>query len=169
MKFPWFHAALTTRIVAVLAVAVHAVAMFAVVMPAVVAVSFEANARPMVPAEKRYLPYLGRLPLCDNADVLNKISSRFSSTESEYWQSGLEIVGYNGVAEIGNRTIGLDYIPRRYCIARATFNSGAVSTVSYAIAEDLGLIGFQGWGVEWCVEGLDRERSSAPGCKMKRP
>ena len=128
-----------------------------------------AAARPMVPAEQRYMGYLGRLPLCNDQGVLGKISSRFSDTESEYWNSGLEIVRYDQVAEIGLRSTGLDFIPRRYCIARATLNTGAVSTVSYAIGEDLGIIGFPGWGVDWCIEGLDRNRAAAPGCKMKRP
>ena len=128
-----------------------------------------AQTRPTVPAEQRYLSYLGRVPACDDPGVLGKITSRFTSTESEYWDSGLSILGYDRVAEIGYRSTGLDYIPRRYCIARATLNNGAVSTVSYAIAEDLGFIGFPGFGVDYCVEGLDRQRAAAPGCKMKRP
>lgn len=131
--------------------------------------SVSVGARPMVPAEQRYFDYAGRIPVCDNPDVLGKISSRFSDTESEYWHSGLEIVSFREVAEIGLRSTGLDFIPRRYCIARATFNTGAVSTVSYAIGEDLGIIGFPGWGVDWCVEGLDRNRAASPACKMKRP
>lgn len=128
-----------------------------------------AAARPLVPAEQRYMAYLGRLPLCDNVGVLEKISARFSETEEEYWNSGLAVVRYDQVAEIGLRSTGLDYIPRRYCIARAFFNTGAVSTVNYAIAEDMGIIGFPGWGVDWCFDGLDRQRAAAPGCKMKRP
>ena len=127
------------------------------------------TARPLVPAEQRNLRYLGQLPLCDDPGVLGKITSRFTSTESEYWSSGLTIAGYDQVAEIGLRSTGLDFIPRRYCIARATLNTGAVSTVSYAIGEELGFIGFPGYGVDYCIEGLDRQRAAAPGCKMKRP
>ena len=126
-------------------------------------------ARPLVPAEQRYMAYTGRLPVCDNPDVLGKISSRFSDTESEYWNSGLVIAAFGEVAEIGLRSPGLDFIPRRYCIARVTFNTGKVSTVSYAIGEDLGLLGFPGWGVDWCIEGLDRNSAASPACKMKRP
>ena len=128
-----------------------------------------ATARPQTPAEQRYSPYAGNLPLCDFASVLDKITSRFADRESEYWQSGLSIVAFDKVAEIGLRSTGLDFIPRRYCIARATFNTGAISTVSYAIGEDLGWLGAWGWGVDWCVEGLDRNFAAAPGCKMKRP
>ena len=38
----------------------------------------------------------------------------------------------------------------------------------YSINEDLGIIGF-GFGVEWCVGGLDRNDAYAPNCKMARP
>ncbi len=136
---------------------------------AIVAGAALAQTRPTVPAEQRNSAYLGRVPACDDSGVLGTITSRFASTESEYWDSGLSIAGYDRVAEIGYRSTGLDYIPRRYCIARAMLSSGAVSTVSYAIAEDLGFIGFPGYGVDWCVEGLDRQRAASPGCKMKRP
>ena len=134
-----------------------------------VAGSGPAVARPLAPAEQRFMPYTGRVPLCDSADVLGRISSRFADSEDEYWNSGLSVVRYDQVAEIGLRSTGLDFIPRRYCIARATFNTGAVSTVNYAIGEDLGFVGFPGWGVDWCFDGLDRNRAAAPGCKMKRP
>lgn len=133
------------------------------------ALTATAGARPLVPAEQREMSYTGRLPVCDSPDVLGRISSRFANTESEYWQSGLQIVAFGEVAEIGFRSPGIDFIPRRYCIARATFNTGAVSTVSYAIGEDLGFLGFPGWGVDWCVDGLDRNRAASPSCKMKRP
>ncbi len=127
-----------------------------------------AAARPLVPAEKRYFPFSGRVPLCDDTSVLNQITSKFADREGQFWNSGLAIAQYDRVAEIGLRTTGLDIIPRRYCVARVTFNTGAVSTVSYHVAEDLGTIGF-GFDVIWCVEGLDREMTFAPACKEARP
>jgi hypothetical protein len=128
-------------------------------------------AGPMTPAEKRIQPYSGNLPACDDGGVLSKISSRFSARESEFWDSGLEITGYDKVSEIGLRSTGLEFIPRRYCIARVTFNNGKVSTVNYAIAEDAGWLGvpFGGWGVDWCVDGLERNFAHGAGCKTARP
>ena len=38
----------------------------------------------------------------------------------------------------------------------------------YNIGEDLGIIGY-GYGVEWCVVGLDREFAYAPSCRVLRP
>lgn len=127
-----------------------------------------ASARPLTPAEKRYFPFSGRVPLCDASGVLERITSGFADREGQYWESGLTIVNYDRVSEIGLRSTGLDHIPRRYCIARVQFNTGAVSTVNYQIVEDSGFIGF-GYGVDWCVEGLDRQFSFAPACKQARP
>ena len=130
-----------------------------------------ALAGPMTPAEKRYSSYSGNLPLCDDASVLGKIQSRFAGRESEFWDSGLTITNYDKIAEIGFRSTGLQFIPRRYCIARATFSNGKVSTVSYAIAEDTGWLGapFGGWGVDWCVDGLERNFAHGDACKTARP
>ncbi len=127
-----------------------------------------AAARPLVPAEDRYIPYTGHLPACDDPAVFERIQSRFYARESEFWKSGLAIVGFDQVREIGFRSNGLDYIPRRYCVARAFMNDANLREVSYSVDEDLGIIGF-GFDVEWCVSGLDRLNAFAPGCKMARP
>jgi hypothetical protein len=129
----------------------------------------QADARPLTPAETRQSPYDGSVPGCGDPDVFSRIQSHFSQTEGEYWHSGLEILGFNKIDEIGYRTNGTDYIPRRYCVAEAMMNDQKARTVSYSIGQDLGIIGFFGFGVEWCVAGLDRERSYAPNCKMARP
>ncbi len=127
-----------------------------------------ALARPITPAENRYLGYSGELPPCDDPGVLDRITSRFGQKESEFWNSSLEIQGYDHFRAIGVRPWGLDHIPRTFCIARAHLNDNSVHEVSYSISEDLGIIGF-GIGVEWCVEGLDRNYAYAPDCKMARP
>lgn len=135
---------------------------------AVAAVAGGALARPVVPAEKRYYSYDGDLPTCDDAGVLDRIKGRFSDKESEYWHTQLEIVSYDRVRLIAARPWGLDHIPRNFCQARALLNDNSYHDVSYSVAEDLGIIGF-GYGVEWCVQGLDRDLSYAPGCQLARP
>jgi hypothetical protein len=127
-----------------------------------------ASARPLVPAERRYLPYTGVLPACDDPAVFERIQGRFHDRESEYWNTGLEIRGFAEVKEIGYKTNGEDYIPRRFCSARAYLNDEKPRQLSYSIGEDLGIIGY-GFGVEWCVAGLDRNDAYAPNCKMARP
>lgn len=126
------------------------------------------SARPLVPAERRYLPYDGFLPACDDPAALQRIQERFHDRESQFWRTGLEIMGFDAIQEIGYRTNGLDYIPRRYCRARAYMNDAKWRSVSFSINKDLGLIG-AGDEVDWCVDGLDREDAYAPACKMARP
>jgi hypothetical protein len=126
------------------------------------------DARPLVPAERQYSPYLGDLPRCDDPAVLERIQSRFRDREAEFWSTGLEIVAFDEIREIGYRTNGLDYIPRRYCTARAILVDQKTYPASFAIVEDTGIIGV-GFGVEWCLTGLDRLSAFAPRCKMARP
>ena len=122
----------------------------------------------VVPAEQRYSAYSADLPTCEDPGVLSRISDRFSQKESEYWASTLQISGYDRVREIGFRANGLSYIPRRYCVARAMLNDMKDHLVIYDIQEDLGIIGW-GYGVEWCVVGLDRDLAYAPACSSLRP
>ena len=127
-----------------------------------------ALARPVVPAEKRYYDFDGKLPACDDPGVLDRIKDRFNQKETEYWNTALEIVSYDRVKLIAARPWGADHIPRNFCAARALLNDRSFHEVSYSVKEDLGIIGF-GYGVEWCVQGLDRNLAFAPGCQLARP
>jgi hypothetical protein len=127
-----------------------------------------AFARPIEPAERRYSPYSGQVPACGDPGVLKDIQKRFSEAEDEYWKSGLTILGFEQPGEIGFRSNGLDYIPRRYCTVRAMLNDQRVRIVSYSVGELLGMIGYD-YGVEYCISGLDRNNAFAPNCKMARP
>jgi len=129
------------------------------------------SARPLTPAETRPFPaYNAHVAVCNDPDVMTQIQWRFAQAEDQYWHSGLTIQGFDKVEEIGYRTNGVDYIPRRYCVAQALMSDMKARPVSYTITQDMGIIGFWGTtGVEWCVEGLDRAMAYAPGCKMARP
>jgi hypothetical protein len=140
----------------------------AVVIAAAACYAPLALARPQVPAEDRDDYYRGTLPSCADPAVFERIQSRFHARETEFWESGLEIVSLDQAREIGFRSNGLDYIPRRYCVAKAQMNNQAVRDVSYSIDEDLGIIGW-GFDVEWCVEGLDRNDAYQPNCRVVRP
>jgi hypothetical protein len=122
----------------------------------------------IVPAEERYHPWTGVVPACDDPGVLSWISERFGQTEAEYWNSSIRLVSYDRVREIGYRANGVAYIPRRYCIARSVDDVGKFRAVIYQVSEDLGILGY-GYGIEWCVVGLDREFAYAPACRVLRP
>ncbi len=110
--------------------------------------------------------YDGVLPACEAA--LNTITWRFAEKENRFWNSNLQILGFERVREIAFRPWAAGTIPRRFCTANALVSDGRKHTVNYWIGEDTGMIG-QTWGVEWCVVGLDRNWAYNPRCKMARP
>ena len=122
----------------------------------------------IVPAEERNHPWTGVLPACDDPGVLSRISDRFAQAESEYWNSSVRLAGFDRIREIGYRANGVAFIPRRYCVARSVDADGRFRPVVFDIGEDLGIIGW-GYGVEWCVVGLDREHAYAPACRVLKP
>ncbi|MDO8878700.1 MAG: hypothetical protein Q8M24_17495 [Pseudolabrys sp.] len=110
--------------------------------------------------------YDGHLPACDAA--LGKIASRFAHKEGRFWNSNLEILGFEKVRQTAFRPWAKHTIPRRFCSAVALVSDGRKRRVDYWIGEDTDMIGV-GWGVEWCVAGLDRNWAYNPACKMARP
>ena len=90
------------------------------------------------------------------------------SFEQRFWNPALAIGGFDRVREIGFRSNGLSYIPRRYCVARAAMSDQRTRTVVYAVATQTGIIGVT-WGVEWCVVGVDPTLAYAPDCEVIRP
>lgn len=110
--------------------------------------------------------YDGVLPPCDAA--LGTISSRFEQKESQYWNSNLQIVGFERVRETAFSPWAKGTIPRRFCSAMALVSDGRTHRVDYSIGEDTGFSGAS-WGVTWCVAGLDRNWAYNPNCKMARP
>jgi hypothetical protein len=120
------------------------------------------------PAEARWAPFFDDMPACDDSGVLSTISGRFAGTQREFWNSNLAIAGFERVREVGFRSDGLSYIPRRYCVARAAMTDQRQRTVAYAIATQTGIIG-NTWGVEWCVVGIDPTLAYAPDCEVIRP
>ncbi|HRE20675.1 MAG TPA: hypothetical protein PKW21_06540 [Rhabdaerophilum sp.] len=120
-------------------------------------------AREEIPAETRELPYSANLPGCDSPSVLSEIQSRFSRTERRYWQSSTEIRQIDRIRQAAFRPHGLDIIPRRYCQAVATMSDRRRLTLRYAIVEDTGLFGY-GAGVQYCLDGYDRNNTAPPSC-----
>jgi hypothetical protein len=110
--------------------------------------------------------YDGVLPPCEAA--LETITWRFAHKESRYWNSNLQILGFERVHQTAFRPWVSHTIPRRYCRALALVSDGRKRVVDYWIGEDTGMIGAS-WGVEWCVIGLDRNWAYNPACKMARP
>jgi hypothetical protein len=112
--------------------------------------------------------YDGVLPACDAPAALDNISHRFAQKEGRFWESDLTIEGFEKIRETAFRSWAPNAIPRRFCSALALVSDGRKHPIHYSISEGGGMIG-AGWGVDWCVVGLDRNWSYNPGCKMAQP
>jgi len=108
------------------------------------------------------------VPLCNEHGPLDRITSRFHSKESRFWNSDLEIVGFEKIREIAWEPWSSGTIPRRFCTASVLVSDGKQHRINYSIIEDAGMMS-SGYGVEWCVVGLDRNWAYNPRCKLARP
>lgn len=122
-----------------------------------------AGAREQIPAETREEAYSGHLSACDSPGVLSRIQSRFSTVERRFWHGEVEIVSIGQVRQAAMRPHGLDLIPRRYCQAVAVMSNQRKLKLRYAIIEDAGIVGMSE-GIQYCLEGYDRNRTAGPGC-----
>lgn len=128
-----------------------------------------APALALTPAENRLGRYAAfPLPHCASPEVLGYVTSQFHSRETIYWHTGLQIGGYDRVRERGLRPWGANFVPRRFCSARAHMSDGHLRHVNYYVREILGPFG-NSWEVTWCVTGLDRHRTYAPNCEQATP
>jgi len=108
------------------------------------------------------------MPACDYPGALDRIIANFHSTEARFWNSQLQIVGFENIRETAVLPWAAQSIPRRFCSGTAVINDGAKHPIYYSIAEDTGMIGLD-WGVNFCVVGLDREWAYGPDCRAARP
>jgi hypothetical protein len=110
--------------------------------------------------------YTGLLPDCEAG--LGAIASEFAYKEARFWNSDLQILSFERVREIAYSPWAPGTIPRRFCRAVAVVSDGRKHAVNFWIGEDTGFASM-GWGVRWCVVGLDRNWAFNPRCKMALP
>jgi hypothetical protein len=110
--------------------------------------------------------YDGYLPDCEAG--LGVVASEFAIKEGRFWNSALQILSFERVREVAFSPWAPGTIPRRFCRAVATVSDGRKHPVNFWIGEDTGFVGV-GWGVRWCVVGLDRNWAYNPVCKMAQP
>jgi hypothetical protein len=108
------------------------------------------------------------VPACDNPLILRDVQRRFSQKERAYWNSNLFISGFQDVRSVVYRPWGPHMIERQFCTAQVVLSDNSLSRAHYAIARRTGFAGTN-YGVEWCVEGFDRNMAFAPDCKMAQP
>ncbi len=112
--------------------------------------------------------YSRDLPACEYHAALDRIIRDFHAKEDRFWNSELQIVGFENIHEIDTMPWAAQSIPRRYCGGTAVINDSTKHTIYYSIAEDEGMIGID-WGVNFCVVGLDRNDAYGPQCRAAQP
>ena len=139
---------------------------------ALIAAAWSAPAGAASPFEKNgYLigpRYEAVLPACDHPFALNTIRRRFASKEGRFWNSNLQITNFDHIKETAFSPWAEGTIPRRFCSGRALISDGRWRRVHYSIVEDGGIMSI-GWGVQWCVVGIDRNWAYNPACQMAQP
>lgn len=108
------------------------------------------------------------MPACDYSGALDRIIANFHTKEYRFWNSELRIVGVENIHETAWLPWAAQSIPRRFCSGTAVINDGARHPLFYSIAEDTDIDGF-GWGVNFCVDGLDRNDAYNPNCRSAKP
>jgi hypothetical protein len=108
------------------------------------------------------------LPACDYSQALNRIITNFHTKEYRFWNSELRIVGVENIHETAELPWAAQSIPRRFCSGTAVINDGTKHLINYSIEEDTNIIGM-GWGVNFCVAGLDRNWAYRPECRSAAP
>jgi hypothetical protein len=112
--------------------------------------------------------YSRDMPTCDYPPALHEIMNNFHTKEARFWNSELRIVGIDNIRESAYLPWAAQSIPRRFCSATAQINDGLRHQIYYSIGSETGMIGM-GWGVNFCVVGLDRNWAYNPACRAARP
>ena len=112
--------------------------------------------------------YTRDMPACDYPAALDRIIANFRTKEFGFWNSNLRILGVENIKETAVMPWAAQSIPRRFCSGTAVISDGERHPMYYSIAEDTGMIGMD-WGVNFCVEGLDRNWAYNPACRAARP
>jgi hypothetical protein len=112
--------------------------------------------------------YSRDMPACNYVPALDTVTADFAEKEAEFWNSELRIVGIEHIRQTAYLPWAAQSIPRRFCSGVALINDGRRHRIYYSIASGTGMIG-AGWGVTFCVVGLDRNWAYGPACRAARP
>jgi hypothetical protein len=109
-----------------------------------------------------------KVPACDNPSILQQLQHAFAHRERAYWHSNLSVTQFSDVRMVAYRPWKQNLIERVFCTGNVMLSDARLSKVHYSIGYRTGLAGTN-FGLEWCVEGLDRNLAYAPNCKMAQP
>ncbi|WP_208983810.1 hypothetical protein [Pannonibacter carbonis] len=108
-----------------------------------------------------------RLPACDSPAVQSAVAGRVASADALYY-AGRTITVIDRIAEVAYKANGISPLARRFCTGIATLSDGSRHTVHYALVEHGSFVGMS-WGVDACLNGLDRWHVRDASCRTVRP
>src|SRR5215218_2973446 len=73
--------------------------------------------------------YDGVMPACDDPSALDKIATRFSEKEGRFWNSALQILGFEQIRQVAFRPWAENTIPRRFCTGKVMVSDGRKRTI----------------------------------------
>lgn len=114
----------------------------------------------------RVAPWQG--PACDAPAVAERLIGRFNETQLEYWPAPLRMAAVVHAREVATRQWDPPIIATRFCNATAYFDDGTRRELVYWLRSEQGFAGV-GWGLQYCVRGVDQHMAYAPACRMLRP
>src|SRR3984957_20452861 len=80
------------------------------------------------------------LPSCNYPAALDRIIGDFQIKEARFWNSRLQIVGFENIQQTALMAWAAQSVPRRFCSATAVINDGVRHAIFYTIVEDTGMI-----------------------------
>lgn len=108
-----------------------------------------------------------RLPSCDSSSVQSAVAGHIASADTLYY-GGRTITGIDRIAEVAYKADGVSPVARRYCAGVATLSDGSRHSLHYALVEYGSFSGLT-WGVDACLDDLDRWRVHDGICRTVRP
>lgn len=110
---------------------------------------------------------LDRVPLCADAGLAGRVVDRFNEVERTYWNGQNTMVALAGMVQNGFHPARDDKVARRWCRGTALFADGVRRPIVLELSADTGFVGI-GYGLSYCVQGLDRHFAYAPSCRVLR-
>lgn len=132
-------------------------------------VSATALGAPAVASERVYFATTAepRLPSCDSVSVQSAVAGHIASADTLYY-GGRTITAIDRIAEVAYKADGISPVARRYCAGVATLTDGSRHSLHYALVEYGSFTGLT-WGVDACLDDLDRWRVHDGICRTVRP
>ena len=121
-----------------------------------------------LPVQAGWWGHRAKLPACEAAEVISRITERFAWAETNTWHRGFFIDDVRNIRQTSVKDEGPSHIDRRYCRSTAELSNGNRSELVYLIEAGQGFASI-GWRVEFCLPSYDPYRVYDAWCRAIRP